>query len=146
MAAMDAAHELASLRLASQSALPAECGATVAAGVPFSAEYATAIRTEPAIQLAWVDAVETALRQLSHSKPEDPVLADAAALTTRLRAAITGSSLSGKPPAALWLCLYCCISIPFLNHFSSAIGDDLGHAMAHQIVQVLSDVVHRLEF
>jgi hypothetical protein len=147
MAAMGAAeHEIASLRIASGSGVPAEYGATIGAGDPLSAEHGVAIRTEPAIQLAWVDAVETALRQLAHRNPDDRVLADAVALTTRLRAVITGSGPSDKPSAALWLCLYCCLSMPFLNHFSSAVGDDLGHAMAHQIVQVLSSVVHRLEF
>jgi hypothetical protein len=133
-------------RVMAASGITAECGAAVGAGEPLASEDVAAIRTEPAIDLAWLDAVETALRQLQHRNAEDPMLLEAVAVAERLRAALVAPGASHKSGAALWLCLYCCISLPFLNHFSSAIGDELGHAMAHQIVKVLSDMAHHLEF
>ena len=47
------------------------------------------------------------------------------------------SPAPGMPTAALWLSLYGCISIPFLKHFSSAIGNDLGHETAQKMIEVL---------
>jgi hypothetical protein len=128
------------------SGVNAEFGAALRGSEPIVGEEVAGIRAEPVMNLAWLDAVETALRRLQDRNAEDPVLVEAVAVAARLRAALGASGASPKAPAALWMCLYCCISLPFLNHFSSAIGDELGHAMAHQIVKVLSDMAHHLEF
>jgi hypothetical protein len=131
--------------VATASGIPAEYGAAVSGGERFCSEDIAGIETGPVIQLEWIDAVETALRQLSSRYPEDMVLIEALAAAARLRTVVSASGTSGKSAATLWFCLYCCVSLPFLNHFSSAVGNDLGHAMAHQIVKVLSSMAHHLE-
>lgn len=127
------------------SEVPAECGGALGAGEPFSTEHGAAIRTEAAIQVDWVDMVETVLHQLQRHNPEDPVLVEAIAAAARLREVVSTPGTPEKSTAVLWLCLYCCITLPFLHHFSSAVGNDLGHAMAHEIVKVLSNMTHHLE-
>lgn len=147
MAPMDADKtETGGFAITAASGIPAECGAAFAAGAPFRTEHVAAIQTEPVIQLDWVDTVETMLHQLQHRNPEDPVLFEAIAAAARLREAVSAPGTPEKSTAALWLCLYCCITLPFLHHFSSAVGNDLGHAMAHQIVKILSSIAHRFEF
>jgi hypothetical protein len=138
--------ETAGFAITAASGVPAECGAAFAAAEPFGTEHVAGIRTESAIQLDWVDMVETMLCQLQHRNPEDPVLVEAIAAAARLREAISAPGTPEKSTAALWLCLYCCITLPFLHQFSSAVGNDLGHAMAHQIVRILSSITHRFEF
>jgi hypothetical protein len=147
MAPMDADKtETAGFAITAATGVPAECGAAFAAAAPVRTEHVADIRTEPVIQLDWVDMVETMLRQLQHRDPEDPVLVEAIAAAARLRVAINASGTPEKSTGALWLCLYFCITLPFLHHFSSAVGNDLGHAMAHQIVKILSSITHRFEF
>lgn len=147
MAPMDADKtETKGFAITAASGVPAECGAAFAAGEPFRTEHVAGIQTEPVIQLAWVDVVETMLRQLQHRNPEDPVLVEAIAAAARLRKAISSPGTPEKSTAALWLSLYCCITLPFLHHFSSAVGNDLGHALAHQIVKILSSITHCFEF
>jgi hypothetical protein len=124
-------------------AVPIEFGVALHAGAPIDAEGLTTIRADTATQLAWLDAVEMALRELRHRHVYDPGFAAAADVALRLRAAI-GSCEPPKSTRALWLCLYGCISVPFLQHFSSAIGKDLGHATAHEIIEVLSSLSHYL--
>ena len=148
MAPMDADKtETGGFAITAASGVPAECGAAFAAGEPFRSEHVAGIRTEPVIlQLDWVETVETMLRQLQYRNPEDPMLVEAIAVVARLREAISAPVTPEKSTAALWLCLYCCITLPFLHNFSSAVGNDLGHAMAHQIVKILSSITHRFEF
>lgn len=145
MVPVDADNRIGGFPVAAASGFPTEYGAAISIGEPFCSEDIAGIETAPVIQLEWIDAVETALRQLSSRHPEDMVLIEAVAAAARLRTAVSASAISGKSAATLWFCLYCCVSLPFLNHFSSAIGSDLGHAMAHQIVKLLSSMAHRFE-
>ena len=87
--------------------------------------------------------IETALRHLEHRGISDPALFKAAAVAEQLRDAI--KSPAKMTTAALWVGLYGCISMPFLKHFSSAIGDDLGHETAHKVIQVLSQLSQYLK-
>ncbi|HXC15747.1 MAG TPA: hypothetical protein VNV39_23280 [Stellaceae bacterium] len=111
---------------------------TIRASDRIPSEELTAIRADVHIQLEWLDAIEAALRELRRRHIEDPALVEAAVIAEQLRAAISSPEALAKSPKALWACLYGCISAPFLLHFSSAVGDDLGHATAHKIVEILS--------
>lgn len=120
----------------------AEFGGPVHASVQPPAENLATIRASIKTQIEWLDAIEAALSELRHL--QNVALVEAAAVAAQLRTAITSSQPSGKSTKALWLCLYGCISVPFLEHYSSAVGSDLGHATALKIIQVLSSLSQHL--
>ena len=107
-------------------------------------EEVAGIRMDVATQFEWLDAIEAALRELLCRRVGDASLAEAAAVAAQLRAALASPGVPTKTTVALWLCLYGYISLPFLKHFSSAIGDDLGHAVAHKVLEVLASMAHYL--
>jgi hypothetical protein len=122
-----------------------EFGGAVRTDVPIPDECIATIRASTQTQIEWLDAIEAALCELRRRQIQDSALVEAAAVATRLRAAITAPQSHGKSVKLLWLCLYGCISVPFLEHYSSAVGDDLGHATAHKIIEVLSNLSHYLK-
>jgi hypothetical protein len=112
---------------------------------PNPSEDSATIRAPLPAQIEWLDTIEAALSELRRRNIADPNLAEAATIVSRLRAAISSRPEHITADKALWLCLFGCISEPFLKHFSSAIGDDLGHATAHRIIEVLSSLSQYLK-
>ncbi len=129
----------------SDTLVPGESARAVCAGDPFLTENTAALRADMiAIQSEWLGVIETALRHLEHRGIHDPALFEAAAVAEQLRDMIKSPGAK-MTTAAFWVSLYGCISIPFLKHFSSAIGDDLGHETAHKVIQVLSQLSQYLK-
>jgi hypothetical protein len=125
-------------------AVATEAVGSVRGDEPLRSEELAAIGADAPIQLEWLDAIEMALSELRRRQVEDPALVEAATVAARLRAAIISPGAPVKSTRVLWLCLYGCISVPFLRHFSSAVGDDLGHETAHKIIEALSSLTHYL--
>lgn len=130
--------------IAAISPAPLSFAHTSCAEIPLSTEATTAIRAEIPAQLEWLGAIEAALSDLRQRGVDDPALAEAATIAALLRTAI-GAPAASAPTTALWLSLYSYVSIPFLKHFGSAVGADLGHATAHKIIEVLSNLSNYLK-
>ena len=107
-------------------------------------ENSATIRAQLPVQIEWLDTIEAALCELRRRDIEDPNLAEAATIVSRLRAAISSRQEHITADKALWLGLFLCVS-ELLKHFSSAIGDDLGHATAHKIMEVLASLSQYLK-
>lgn len=122
-----------------------ECSGAVLALDQIPSEDSATIRAQLPAQIEWLDTIEAALCELRRRNIEDPNLAEAATIVSRLRAAIGSRQEHITADKALWLGLFGCISEPFLKHFSSAVGDDLGHATAHKIIEVLSSLSQYLK-
>jgi hypothetical protein len=129
-----------------ETATATEFSGAVRAFDQIPSEDSATIRAHLPAQIEWLDTIDAALRELRRRKIEDPNLAEAATIVARLRAAISSRQEHITADKALWLCLFGCISEPFLKHFSSAVGDDLGHATAHKIIEVLSSLSQYLKF
>ncbi len=121
-----------------------EFGRELGADAPISSERLAIIGADTATQIAWLDAIEKALGEIQ-GHVQDPALADARTTTSELRAEITSPQPRGDLTRKLWLLLYASISAPFLAYYSSAVGNDLGHATAHKIIEVLSHLSHYLK-
>jgi hypothetical protein len=128
-----------------ESATTAEFSGAVRALDQIPSEDSATIRAQLPAQIEWLDTIEAALSELRRCNIADPNLAEAATIVSRLRAAISSRSEHITGDKALWLRLFGCVSEPFLKHFSSAIGDDLGHATAHKIIEVLSSLSQYLK-
>jgi hypothetical protein len=121
-----------------------EFGGSIRADEPLRSEQLAVIGADTSTQLDWLDAIEMALSELRRRQVEDPGLSAAAAVAARLRAAIASSQAPANSTNVLWRYLYRCIVTQFLTHFSSAVGDDLGHETAHKIIEVLSSLARSL--
>ncbi len=128
-----------------ENATATEFSGTVHALDQILSEDSGTLRAQLLAQLEWLDTIGAALDALRRRKIEDPDLAEAATIAARLRAAISSRHEHVTADKALWLSLFGCISEPFLKHFSSAVGDDLGHATAHKIIEVLSSLSQYLK-
>ena len=130
----------------SEIPLPAEITRAVRGANPLLSENTATLGAETAIaiQTEWLGVIEAALSDLARRGIDDPILAEAGGVAEKLRVAIA-SPAPGQPTTALWLSLYACISIPFLQHFSSAVGNDLGHATAQKIIEVLASLLQYLK-
>ncbi|MBV8736859.1 MAG: hypothetical protein JO007_06305 [Alphaproteobacteria bacterium] len=107
-------------------------------------EDSTTIRAQLPVQIEWLDTIEGALCELRRRNIADPNLAAAATIVSRLRTVISSRQEHITADKALWLGLFLCVS-ELLKHFSSAIGDDLGHATAHKIIEVLASLSQYLK-
>ena len=114
------------------------------ADAPIGSERLTIVGADTATQIAWLDAIEAALGEVQEHL-QGRVLADARTTTSQLRAEITSPQPRSDMTRKLWLLLYASISTPFLAYYSSAVGNDLGHATAHKIIEVLSHLSHYLK-
>jgi hypothetical protein len=121
-----------------------EFGGTVGTDAPISSEHLAIIRADVPTQIGWLDAIEVALCEVRRHL-QDPALVEAAAMAKELRAEVTSARPHGAVAKQLWLCLYASISTPFLVYYSSTVGSDLGHATAHKIIEILSDLSHYLK-
>ncbi len=132
--------------LVSEMPVCAEITRAVRAANPLLSENTATLGAEiaVAIQSEWLGVIETALSHLEQRGFGDPILFEAAAVAEQLRDAIK-SPAAKITIAALWLSLYGCISVPFLKHFSSAIGEDLGHETARKVIEVLSQLSQYLK-
>lgn len=128
-----------------ESATSTEFSGAVRALDQIPSEDSATIRAQLPVQIEWLDIIEAALCELRRRNITDPNLADAATIVSRLRTAINSCQEHITADKALWLGLFGCISEPFLKHFSSAIGDDLGHATAHKIIEVLASLSQYLK-
>jgi hypothetical protein len=128
-----------------ESATSTEFSGAVRALDKIPSEDSATIRAHLPVQIEWLDTIEEALGELRRRNITDPNLADVATIVSRLRAAINSRQEHITTDKALWLGLFGCISEPFLKHFSSAIGDDLGHATAHKIIEVLASLSQYLK-
>lgn len=128
-----------------ESAAFTEFSGAVRALDQIPSEDSATIRAHLPAQIEWLDTIEAALCELRCRNIEDPNLVDAATIVLRLRAAISSHQEHITADKALWLGLFGCISEPFLKHFSSAIGNDLGHATAHKIIEVLASLSQYLK-
>jgi hypothetical protein len=128
-----------------ESAASTEFSGVVRALDQIPSEDSATIRAQLPAQIEWLDTIEAALCELRRRNIKDPNLAEAATIVAWLRAAITSHQEHITADKALWLGLFGCISEPFLKHFSSAVGDDLGHATAHKIIEVLSSLSQYLK-
>ena len=87
--------------------------------------------------------IETALSDLARRGINDPALAEAGRLPNN--SGTRSNRRRQQTTTALWVSLYGCISIPFLQHFSSAVGNDLGHDTAQKIIEVLASLSQYLK-
>jgi hypothetical protein len=124
------------------TAVPAEASGLAGTRVWAAAESLGTVLSDAAVQLEWLDAIEAALAELRRRQVRDPALSKAARLAGQLRAAI--ASPAAPSTRALWLGLLATVSALFLQHFSAAVGDDLGHATAHKIIAVLASLSQSL--
>jgi hypothetical protein len=75
----------------------------------------------------------------------DPALVEAAATAEQLRAEISSRQPRADIAKKLWLCLNASVSTPFFVYYSRAVGNDLGHATAHKIIEVLASLSNFLK-
>ena len=121
-----------------------EFGAVSLADATLPSEHLAMISADTPAQIAWLDAIEAALCEMQRHL-QDAALAEARTTADKLRAEITSPRPRSDVAKKLWLLLYASISTPFLAYYSSAMGNDLGHATAHKIIEVLSNVSHYLK-
>ena len=128
----------------SESATSTEFSGAVRALDQIPSEDSATIRAQLPVQIEWLDTIDAALCELRRRNIADPNLADVAIIVSRLRTAINSRQEHITTDKALWLGLFLCVS-ELLKHFSSAIGDDLGHATAHKIIEVLASLSQYLK-
>jgi hypothetical protein len=114
-----------------------EFGGTVDANTPVQTEHLSTIRADIPTQIEFLATIATALRELRPYVTDTALLDKTAADADKLQSELTSPDVVNN-----WLLLLGAISLVFAKHFAATAGDDLGHAAAHKIIQVLSQLLN----
>jgi hypothetical protein len=114
-----------------------EFGGAVDVNTPIQVEHPSAIRADIPTQIEFLATIATALRELRPYVTDTALLDKTAADADELQSELTPPDVVNK-----WLLLLGAISLLFLKHFAATAGDDLGHAVANKIIQVLSQLLN----
>jgi hypothetical protein len=114
------------------------------ADAPIQNEHLSLIRADVPVQVELLHKITTALGEIKPYISDTALLDKATSVTKELRAELTSPQPRNDLINKYWFQFMGALCLLLMNHFLGTVGDDLGHAVAQKIIEVVSELVRHM--